>query len=368
MTTIALSYEWLKLTDSERNTMIEEDWSMDLATKHAALKLLHDDICFGTQEGRVSMAQTGPYHQVHLSECITQRLVRLLTYLHFNKPDGGWDQYLVPISEEQALSSPADCIVLQGENSFIAAVNWSKIILTGHSQGAGHAAYISASRKIGRVVMFSGPQEGLADGFYKADEQHWLSKEFATPGHQIFAMKHAMEEGTSRLIRDNWKLMPAFREKYLKQLDIIEVKRTSWGDQLSRIRSLRRKNQLKPRLFETFIPYEGYEEGVEKPGRPYHCSTVIDGSVPLVRVKSKSTEGEEYTMQCAYKKIIWPFLIVGDEGLSQLDTSEFEGYWAIRSDADLLPGGELPGDSITRLGANCTKPLDKGKRGTLFFL
>ena len=368
VTTIALSYEWLTLADSVRNSMIDDDWSMDLATKHAALKLCHDDICFGTQEGRVSMAKTGAYHQVNLSECITQRLVRLLTYLHFQNPDRGWDTYLLNITEEEALSSPSDSIVLQGEKSFIATIDWSKIILSGHSQGAGHAAFIAMHKTVGRVALFSGPQEGLEDGFYEADKQHWLSKEIATPAHCWFALKHANEEDTARLILDNWAVMPAFKEKHMYGLDIVKIQSTSWGKQVSEIRALRRRNQTKPRLFETFLPYEGYEEGVEKPGRPYHCSTIMDDSVPLIDAKSGGAEDGQQIgdiKTCVYKKIIWPFILIGDRGIMNVDPSEFQGYWKVRTEADLLPGGLLPEDNSKKAEFNVTTPLKDG-RGVLF--
>ena len=37
-------------------------------------------------------------------------------------------------------------------------IDWNKIIISGHSQGAGHAAYLSLKKNI-RAVLFSGPQD-----------------------------------------------------------------------------------------------------------------------------------------------------------------------------------------------------------------
>ena len=37
-------------------------------------------------------------------------------------------------------------------------INWEKVIFSGHSQGAGHAAYLSYKRRV-PVVLFSGPQD-----------------------------------------------------------------------------------------------------------------------------------------------------------------------------------------------------------------
>ena len=133
--TIALSYEWLNLTDSARNSLIENDVNLDLENKHLALKLCHRDICFGTNSEVNTPAATGQHHQVHLTECISQRLVRLLTYLHFEEPEQGWDRYLLPISKEEALKMSSDSVVVEKETSFVATIDWSKIVLSGHSQG-----------------------------------------------------------------------------------------------------------------------------------------------------------------------------------------------------------------------------------------
>ena len=38
---------------------------------------------------------------------------------------------------------------------------WNKIITAGHSQGAGHAAYLGKMFQLDRVLMFSGPQDYL---------------------------------------------------------------------------------------------------------------------------------------------------------------------------------------------------------------
>jgi hypothetical protein len=44
-------------------------------------------------------------------------------------------------------------------NSSESRVDWSKIIISGHSQGAGHAAYLSHRRGVFAAVLFSGPQD-----------------------------------------------------------------------------------------------------------------------------------------------------------------------------------------------------------------
>ena len=68
------------------------------------------------------------------SETIISRLVNLLRYLEGHDAARHWDGYLS-----------------NGEP------NWSRIVVSGLSQGAGMAAYIAKRRSVARVVLFSSP-------------------------------------------------------------------------------------------------------------------------------------------------------------------------------------------------------------------
>jgi predicted esterase len=39
------------------------------------------------------------------------------------------------------------------------SIDWSNIIVGGHSQGAGHAAYLAKFNSVNRVLLFSGPND-----------------------------------------------------------------------------------------------------------------------------------------------------------------------------------------------------------------
>lgn len=330
--TIALSYEWMTLTDSERNSMIENDSSLDLPQKHQALKLCHKDICFGASTDSTSVtSRTHMYHQVNISECVSQRLVRLLAYLHFERPTEDWIQYLRVVSKEQALLNPSDSVILQRANNeeAIFTVDWSKIIISGHSQGSGHAAYIGMCRLVHRVVLFSGPQEGLTDDVHEAERYHWLSNTEdeckLSESNSMLALKHAYEEGTSELIRKNWRLMAAFKD--IPEDNILVINTSSWKDHVKEILRLKAMGK-KALLFETFVPYNGYKEGVPVAGRPFHGSTVIDGLTPESSQYEEGREpGEkrkaENSDKSAYKKIIWSFLILGERGINQFYESNY---------------------------------------------
>ena len=40
-------------------------------------------------------------------------------------------------------------------------MRWEKVVVSGHSQGASHAAYLSVARQVRAAVLFSGPQEAV---------------------------------------------------------------------------------------------------------------------------------------------------------------------------------------------------------------
>jgi hypothetical protein len=69
---------------------------------------------------------------VNADNCIRGRLTRLLQYLSAQYPTQNWGQYL-----------------LNGQ------VDWSKVILAGHSQGGGHAFYISKKVSLSKAISFA---------------------------------------------------------------------------------------------------------------------------------------------------------------------------------------------------------------------
>lgn len=73
---------------------------------------------------------------VNAANSIDNRLIKLLQYLDANHPTQNWSQYF-------------------SGNS----VNWDKLIVSGHSQGGGHAAIIGITRPIQRVLMFASPND-----------------------------------------------------------------------------------------------------------------------------------------------------------------------------------------------------------------
>ena len=95
---------------------------------------------------------------------ITGRLSKLLVYLAKNDPSGGWSAFLTG-------DQPA----------------WEKIITAGHSQGAGHAAYLGKKFPLAGVLLFSGPQD-YREPFHSPAV--WQSRKGLTPPSRYYAFLH----------------------------------------------------------------------------------------------------------------------------------------------------------------------------------
>ena len=101
---------------------------------------------------------------VDSTNSIVNRFTRLLVYLAGHDPAGGWDDYL-------SGGQP----------------RWERIVVGGHSQGAGHAAYLGKCFPLAGVLMFSGPQDYLQVFKHPAP---WQYRKGLTPANRQFAFLH----------------------------------------------------------------------------------------------------------------------------------------------------------------------------------
>ena len=97
---------------------------------------------------------------------ISNRLGKLLQYLDQEHPDDDWGRFL------------------DGDHEVI----WSKVIVSGHSQGAGHAAMVAHVHEVVRVGMFAGVTDYSN---YFEGPAGWVSDEGATPVDVHFGFGHA---------------------------------------------------------------------------------------------------------------------------------------------------------------------------------
>ncbi len=110
---------------------------------------------------------TSSVTSVNRANSIVGRLVSLLRFLDTSFPAEGWGQYL---SGNQP--------------------NWALITVAGHSQGAGHAGYLSKLVNMDRAVMFSGPGE---QGIVAGTPVRWLSLPNVTPAARQYGFTHTAD-------------------------------------------------------------------------------------------------------------------------------------------------------------------------------
>jgi hypothetical protein len=137
---------------------------LDYEDKVVAVSCAHsaDSACFDNYRNAiVTGAPVSDKIKIDSANSILNRLQKLLAYLVKQDPEGGWDEF-----------------VADGQPT------WSSLVIAGHSQGSGHAAYIGKLYAVDRVLMFSGPQDYLDDLDKPA---HWQARPSATPPSRFFA-------------------------------------------------------------------------------------------------------------------------------------------------------------------------------------
>ena len=112
------------------------------------------ELCFGTPVSNDVAVDT--------LNSIYTRTLKLIQFLDQTYPTENWGQYL---------STPN-------------ALDWSKIIVGGHSQGSGHAAYLAKQFLVDRVLLFSGPND-YSNTF--STSANWLRQAGNTSSTRHFA-------------------------------------------------------------------------------------------------------------------------------------------------------------------------------------
>jgi len=102
------------------------------------------------------------------ADSITNRLVKVLTYLETNTPAVNWTQYLSPQAD----------------------LNWPMIIIAGHSQGAGHAGFIGKTQPVARALMFADTDWWTPDGQLPGQPADWIPGPSLTPDEYFFGFVH----------------------------------------------------------------------------------------------------------------------------------------------------------------------------------
>jgi hypothetical protein len=109
------------------------------------------------------------------AESIVNRLIKLLIYLREHDDRTIWGSYIID-----------------------GRPNWSRIVLSGFSQGAGMAAFIAKQQSVARVVLFSSPWDVVRPSGSPAP---WIFAHSATPPERWFAEYHRRENMAKALAR-----------------------------------------------------------------------------------------------------------------------------------------------------------------------
>jgi dienelactone hydrolase len=116
--------------------------------------------------------------EITRANSVVNRLVKLLLYLDEKHPGEGWRQYVSAEGEPE----------------------WSSIVISGHSQGAGHATMIARDNRVARLIVFAWADVaagGLAP---------WIAPPFATPPEDCYAFEHVKDRGV-RVRRVMWNVL-----------------------------------------------------------------------------------------------------------------------------------------------------------------
>jgi hypothetical protein len=116
--------------------------------------------------GKVPFGKLG----VNEPNSIVNRLSKLVRSLADKYPDEKWDQFL---------NKPD-------------GLEWRKLILSGGSQGGGHAALMAMRHEVARVLMFGSPKDFNVH-FQKPAK--WFSGPSVTPLDRFFSFVHSADEG-----------------------------------------------------------------------------------------------------------------------------------------------------------------------------
>lgn len=257
--TIGLSYAYLNSGDKFRNGKCA--LLSSIAEQVECLDEQHKDAIDGGDYGATHFKEDGVafWDAVEPENSIAARLGKLLQYLDVKNPGKGWDH------------------LYSGAGDANPTPVWHKIAVMGHSQGAGHAAYLGNTKEILGAVMISGPQDECTD--CAAGTKFWIDDDYKTH-HQYTAFASA-DEPLYPLMTDNWARMK-------------DAGANNWGGPTDVDFGLSRVHACASPLVSSLK-----FANTTTCGGKEHCSTAIDDSVPFI----EKSNGDKYYV---YEEYVWP--------------------------------------------------------------
>lgn len=111
----------------------------------------------------------GALISVNPANSIKNRLIKCIKYLSTNYPTQNWGQYL----------TANDSLV------------WNEIVVSGHSQGGGHAALIAKNHAVARVVCLASPKDTYITT--TGLPANWINENNLTPPANYYTFTHALD-------------------------------------------------------------------------------------------------------------------------------------------------------------------------------
>lgn len=134
-------------------TLIQDQSDIDLPEKIRRERIYGED--------QTALIQVTPH------DSIENRIVKLLSYNHLHHPEEQWNQFL------------------NSDNT----LRWDKIVVGGHSQGAGHAAYLAKQHVLKGIIMFAGPGDHVKD----YGSAPWIYQENMISAEHMFGFTHRLD-------------------------------------------------------------------------------------------------------------------------------------------------------------------------------
>jgi hypothetical protein len=122
---------------------------------------------------------------VDVSSSLRNRIATLLTYLA-DRDGSPWTR----VSER------------------LTAGDWTSVVLSGHSQGSGHALYLGREETAERIVLLAGPSDRLGDRTTTHSAVPWIESMETSPPRTTLILGYIHEDDTVQVVSqvtDNWR-------------------------------------------------------------------------------------------------------------------------------------------------------------------
>jgi hypothetical protein len=130
-------------------------------------------------------ALDSPAISVTSANSVVNRVLRLVDYLRTTYPSEGWAQF--------QKRNGANCTHVDATYG-VCDLDWSKVVLEGHSLGTGVALYLSKFHAVDRVAMISGPFDEFRVGSDLVVAPWITHGGFATGPARMFGLTHTGED------------------------------------------------------------------------------------------------------------------------------------------------------------------------------